>query len=166
MLRCNIQSTPSLHCSALCFRQQPVKSVTFRDHFKGKPDLCMQTQMKTDQLVDEKGKDTPAWSTRFCDMLITRWPCLFPYSIPSTFFVNHSIDRLIWKRGTVLQPQVTGCRKYIDTYNMQQLSICLVFVSVYNSISHHAERDFTYLKPSACGIWVKWIFLCVSVTSE
>lgn len=38
--------------------EKPMKSLTFPDHFKGNPDLCMQTQMKTDPLVDEKGKDT------------------------------------------------------------------------------------------------------------
>ncbi len=42
----------------LSFREKPMKSMTFLDHFKGNPDLCMQTQMKTDPLVDEKGKAT------------------------------------------------------------------------------------------------------------
>lgn len=62
----------------LSFRQKPMKCMTFLDHFKSNPDLCMQTQMKTDSLVDEKGKATQAWSTRFCDMLMTEWPCQFP----------------------------------------------------------------------------------------
>lgn len=32
----------------ISFREKPMKSMTFLDHFKGNPDLCMQTQMKTD----------------------------------------------------------------------------------------------------------------------
>lgn len=67
--------------------------MTFLDHFKGNPDLCMQTQMKTDPLVDEKGKATQGWSTHFWDMLMNRWPWWFPQCIPNAFLVNHVIDR-------------------------------------------------------------------------
>lgn len=42
----------------ISFREEPMKSMTFLDHFKGNPDLCVQTQMKTDPSVDEKGKAT------------------------------------------------------------------------------------------------------------
>lgn len=59
MLRGNI--SPSLPI-APAFKEKPIKSMTFLDHFKGNPDLCMQTQMKTDLEVDEKGK--AAWLDR------------------------------------------------------------------------------------------------------
>lgn len=69
--------------------------MTFQDHFKGIPDLCMQTQMKTDPPLDEKGKVTQGWSTHFWDMLKTRRPQWFARRIPNAFFVNHAID---WPR--------------------------------------------------------------------
>lgn len=116
MLRCNIQSASPSPTIFLSFKEKPMKCTTFLDHFKGNPDLCMQTQMKTDPLVDEKGKATQRWSTRFCDMLMTWWPCWFPQCIPNAFFVNHVIDRLISERTTVSQPQVQKWCTAVDIW--------------------------------------------------
>lgn len=92
--------------------------MTFLDHFKGNLDLCMQTQMKTDLLEDEKGKAMQGWSTQFWDMLKTQWPWQFPQRIPNTFFVIHKIDWLISNNTTESQPQVQiwllHCEKYLN----------------------------------------------------
>lgn len=101
----------------LSFREKPMKSMTFLDHFKGNLDLCMQTQMKTDPLVDEKGKGTQGWSTSFCVMLMTRWPCRFPQCIPNAFFVNHVIDWLTSKENyclTASGAKLIHCEIYLN----------------------------------------------------
>lgn len=104
---CSWGRWPSLHEAASSpWARSPMKSMTFQDHFKGIPDLCMQTQMKTDSPLDEKGKVTQGWSTHFWDMLKSGRPRWFARRIPNTDSVNHAIDRRDWSGATVSQPQV------------------------------------------------------------
>lgn len=138
--------------------------MTFLDHFKGNPDLCMQTQMKTDPLVDEKGKATQGWSTRFCDMLMTQWPCRFPQCIPNAFFVNHVIDLLISNSNnyclTTSGAKLMHCERYLNPviYCMIEIShwksVCFVFSgSGQNSMSNHPKKD-------------TWLIFCTSASTS
>lgn len=118
---------------------------------KGNSDLCMQTQMKTDPLVDEKGKGTHGWSTSFCVMLMTRWPCRFPQCIPNALFVNHIIDWLTSKENyclTASGAKLIHCEIYLNPviysiiYISQGILLCLsYFFSVWVELDVKSSKE-------------------------